>query len=240
MEIEFRNMTFHKKGFVLRDISFKIREGYITALIGKNGAGKTTLFHVLMDQDAKYEGKVLADGSDWKRDWARHMNQTAFVSDEQRFFMNQTALENASMLQWLFEQFSLESFQERMETMKLSVQKKLNEMSRGEYLKYQLAFGMAHHAQLYLLDEATAGMDTVFKRDFFQMLHNLLLDERCAVLMSTHLQDEVEKHMDYMVRMEAGKIVLESEVGAEKKIVLESEVGARQKIVSESEVRAEQ
>ncbi|MDE7310055.1 MAG: ABC transporter ATP-binding protein [Eubacterium sp.] len=216
MEIEFINMTYKRKKFILRDITFKIREGYITALIGKNGAGKTTLFHALLDKNAGYEGEILADGADWRRVQAECMNQTAFVSDEQKFFMNQTALENVSMLQWLFAQFSLDSFQESMERMNLSVQKKLCDMSRGEYLKYQLAFGMAHGSQLYLLDEATAGMDPVFKREFFQMLHTLLVQEHCAVLMSTHLQDEIEKHMDYIVHIEAGRIVSEYEVGMDQ------------------------
>lgn len=218
MEIEFQNVTYRKKRFVLQDISFKIRQGYLTALIGKNGAGKTTLFHLLLDKTAKYEGKILVDGADWKQDLAAHMNQTAFVSDEQRYFMDRTARENASMLQWLFEGFSLSRFQENMDNMNLSVQKKLCELSRGEYLKYQLAFGIAQGAKLYLLDEATAGMDSVFKRDFFKMLHTLLLDEHCAVFMSTHLQDEVDKHMDYIVRMDAGCIVSEHAAVCRKEI----------------------
>lgn len=63
------------------------------------------------------------------------MNQIGFVSDEQKFFMERTALENVEMLQWLYEEFSLDTFKKYMEQMKLSVQKHLQDMSRGEYDK---------------------------------------------------------------------------------------------------------
>lgn len=214
MKVEFQNVLYKRKKFLLQDITFEIREGYMTALVGKNGAGKTTLFHLLLDKEAKYEGQILADGIEWRENQVKRLNQIGFVSDEQKFFMERTALENVEMLQWLYEEFSLDTFKKYMEQMKLSVQKHLQDMSRGEYIKYQLAFGIAHHTQLYLLDEATAGMDPVFKKEFFQILHELLVDEHCAVLMSTHLQDDVTRHMDYVVRIEQGRIISEYEVEA--------------------------
>lgn len=204
MNIEFQNVTYRNKKFCLKDLSFAIREGYITALIGKNGAGKTTLFHLLLDKNAKYEGNILADGIDWKQNHTERMNRIGFVSSDRKFFMECTAQENAEMLRWLYVDFSPEKFQLHMERMGVCVQKRLLEMSGGEYIKFQLAFGMAHNAQLYLLDEATAGMDPVFKREFFRMLHELLTDEHCTVFMSTHLQEDIQKHMDYVIRLEEG------------------------------------
>lgn len=169
---------------------------------------------MLLDKEAKYEGQILADGTEWRENQAERLNQIGFVSDEQKFFMERTALENVEMLQWLYEEFSIDEFKNYMEQMELSVQKRLTDMSRGEYIKYQLAFAIAHRTQLYLLDEATAGMDPIFKKEFFQMLHELLVDEHCAVFMSTHLQDEVTRHMDYVIQMEQGRIISEYEVGA--------------------------
>lgn len=87
------------------------------------------------------------------------------------------------------------------------MQKRLLELSRGEYVKYQLAFAMAHNTQLYLLDEATAGMDLVFKREFFQILHELLIYEHCTVFMSTHLQEDIKKHMDDVRMLENGQVM---------------------------------
>lgn len=212
MKIEFQNVTSVRKKFCLQNISFQIREGYLTALVGKNGAGKTTLFHTILDEKTKYSGKILADGTDVRLIRRKLMNHTGFVSDEQKFFMEWTALENANMLQWLYDEFSLDRFRESMNQMGLSVNKELKEMSRGEYIKYQMAFAIAHGSKLYLLDEVTAGMDPVFKKDFFRLLHELLVDEHSAVLMSTHIQDEIINHMDYVIQIEQGRIISEDEV----------------------------
>ena len=45
------------------------------------------------------------------------------------------------------------------------------------------------------------------------MLHELLVDEHCAVLMSTHILDDIKKHMDYIVQIEDGRIISQHEVG---------------------------
>ena len=215
MQVEFQNVTFRRKKFCLENLSFTIREGYLTALAGKNGAGKTTLFHLMLDKSARFEGNILADGVPWEKDRTERMNRIGFVSEEQKFFMEQTALENAEILQTVYYPFSMNRFEETMNFMQLSVHQALKNMSRGEYMKFQLAFAMAHETELYLLDEASAGMDPGFRKEFFRILHGLLENERCAVLMSTHIQDDIARHMDYLIRIEEGRIVSECEVQAE-------------------------
>ena len=96
----------------------------------------------------------------------------------------------------------------------MSLNKVVGKMSRGEYLKFQLAFAMAHESKLFLLDEVTAGMDPVFKKDFFKILHEILQQEDVAVLMSTHIKEEVDMHMDYIVTLEKGYLKEYKEVGA--------------------------
>ena len=217
MNVEFQNVTFRRKRFCLQNLSFTIREGYITALTGRNGAGKTTLFHLLLDQNARYEGNILADGIEWSQNRMKRMNRIGFVSDEQKFFMELSAMENVEMLQCLYDEFSMDKFKENMDKMELSVYRYLKDMSRGEYIKYQLAFAISHETQLYLLDEATAGMDTVFKKEFFHILHDLMINEHCSVLLSTHLQEDIDRHMDYVIEIDQGKILSEHETGTLEK-----------------------
>ena len=80
-------------------------------------------------------------------------------------------------------------------------------MSRGEKLKFQMAFAMAHHAQIYLLDEVTVGMDPVFRMDFFKLLHKVIETEQASVLMTSHIETEMKQKTDYLGIMKAGKLV---------------------------------
>ena len=79
----------------------------------------------------------------------------------------------------------------------------LSGLSRGEYIKFQMAFAMAHNASLFLLDEATAGMDPVFRKDFFRILRDLAAQDK-VILMSTHIQEELERKVDYVGIMDNG------------------------------------
>ena len=80
-------------------------------------------------------------------------------------------------------------------------------MSRGELMKFQMAFAMAHKPALYLLDEVTAGMDPVFRIDFFKMLQEVIQTEEASVLMTSHIQTEIGQKTDYVGIMEVGRLV---------------------------------
>ena len=56
------------------------------------------------------------------------------------------------------------------------------------------------------MDEATAGMDPVFRIDFFDILRTLIRDEMCTVLMTTHNTDEIRKQTDYYAVMDNGQL----------------------------------
>ena len=207
MELRFENVCGREKKFLLKDISFTVKNGYITGLVGHNGAGKTTLFRYVMDRSKEYEGDIWVDGKNIRSNHSKFMNQIAYICDEAVFFHQKTAMENAKLCKELYEDFSMEIFKEEMKRMELPISKLVQNMSRGEYLKFQMAFARAHGTKLYLLDEVTAGMDPVFRKDFFRILKQLLVEEDVAILMSTHIEDEVVKHMDYVAELKKGELV---------------------------------
>lgn len=190
--------------FHLKDINMELRAGYIYGLTGENGAGKTTLMKYVMDEHCRYEGRVYLDGEDIRADHAKVMNKIGFVSEDNCFFEERTGEQNAAILGILYDDFSMERFREAMKKMEMTEAKTYKRMSRGERLKFQLAFAIAHSPCLYLLDEVTVGMDPVFRIEFFDMLRHLIQDETCAVLMTSHIRTEIESKTDYAAVMKEG------------------------------------
>lgn len=190
--------------FHLKDINMELRAGYIYGLMGENGAGKTTLMKYVLDEHCRYEGKVYLDGEDIRAEHAKVMNKIGYVSEDNCFFEERTGEQNAAILGILYDDFSMERFREAMKKMEMTEVKSYKRMSRGERLKFQLAFAIAHSPCLYLLDEVTVGMDPVFRIEFFDMLRHLIQDETCAVLMTSHIRTEIEMKTDYAAVMKEG------------------------------------
>ena len=120
--------------------------------------------------------------------------------------------DNIDLLSLFYDEWDNECFFEMLKEWGIPAGRKLVDLSRGEYLKFQMALAMAHKATLYILDEATAGMDPVFRKDFFNMLHKLMADENITILMTTHIEEEIDVHMDYKVLLENGKLISCDEV----------------------------
>lgn len=196
-----------KKNFQLDIIDFELPAGYIMGIVGKNGAGKTTFFNYIMSEKKKYSGEMFLDGINIHSDHIWALDNIGFISEVNSFLPQRTTLENAKMLGSFYSTFDLDLFEKTLEYVTLSKNKIVGTLSRGEFMKFQLAFAIAHHPKLFLIDEATAGMDPVFRIDFFKLLHNIIETENCSVIMSTHLEDEIEKQMDYLGFFENGHFV---------------------------------
>ena len=206
MEIEINNLSKKYRGFALENITFPVHEGYITGIVGKNGAGKTTLFRMLTIDNPGYTGLVTADGRDICENRQEYMNRTGFISDE-RYMCKGLSLDgNFKMLQTLYYDMDEAMFRKQCDEFELDRENIIKSLSRGELLRYQLALELSHHADFLILDEVTAGMDPVFRRDFFKILHKLLENEKMTILMSTHIMEELELHMDFVVRLENGRV----------------------------------
>ena len=207
MLLEFEHVTGTSKKFHLEDIHFSLPAGYIMGLAGKNGAGKTTLIDYIMNPKVRYTGTIRKDGADIRKNLIKNRNQAGFVSEENRFLKERSALQNAEILGPLYEVWDMELFREALNKMDLSSTRVVGKMSRGELMKFQMAFAMAHKPVLYLLDEVTVGMDPVFRIDFFKMLQEVIRTEEASVLMTSHIQTEIGQKMDYVGIMEAGRLI---------------------------------
>ena len=132
------------------------------------------------------------------------LDSVAFISEDIEFLNNASAAENAEIIGRFYSRYEKALFEEMMKKMDLSSGMKADEMSKGQNMRFQLALAMSHSPELILLDEPTAGMDPVFKKDFYMILKKYLDRGGCSVIMSSNLNEDIENHFDYTGYFENG------------------------------------
>ena len=211
MLLEFENVSGikkrFKKSFVLEDVSFSLEKGYIMGLTGKNGAGKTTLIDYIVNPKKRYNGTIRINGEDIRENHCNMMNKIGFVSEENQFFEDMSISRNALLLSRFYDDWDDELFKNTLKKLGVASGTIVGILSRGERMKMQMAFAMAHHPVLYLLDEVTAGMDPVFRIDFFKVLQEIIADENASILMTSHIKEEMDRKMDYVITLENGRLL---------------------------------
>lgn len=193
--------------FTLKDISFQLPKGYIMGLIGPNGAGKTTLIHLLVDLYTPDAGTIMIDGIPTAQDKKEIKNKVGVVLTEQLFTGELTLLENGDMYGKYFAEYDREVLLQYCTRFRLEPDKKLKRHSKGEQLKFQLAFALAHNPSLLILDEPTANFDPEFREEVFHILSSFIADGEHSVLLATHVTEDLDRIADYIVFLDKGELV---------------------------------
>ncbi len=203
--IQCENIVKKYKDFLLKSVSLTIKPGYLTGLIGVNGSGKTTLINIIAGLDTDFEGKVNINGIDIKKNTSEAKQEIGLISEKLSFFMDKTAYENGVLLGEYFNNWSMEDYYIWLDKMNIPKGQPLYQFSKGMKMKFQVSFAMAHSPKFLLLDEPTAGFDPVFRKDFLNMLQDIL-NQDIGILMSTHITSDLDKIADYIILLDNGEI----------------------------------
>jgi len=96
-------------------------------------------------------------------------------------------------------------FQKLAARFELPLGKWFKKLSHGTKMKFALALALSHHADFILMDEPTAGLDPVFRRELLMHLRELLQDERKSILFSTHITTDLEQIADFVTFVRKGR-----------------------------------
>ena len=209
--IEARDLTKQFGSFTAVDgVSFRVEQGQIFGFLGPNGSGKTTTIRMLLGLlkptrgEADVLGVRVADEPWAIRARVGYMSQRfslyndLTVRQNLRFYGTSYGLSSAELetrMQRALHMAGLEG-RERTETRLLS----------GGW-RQRLALGAAilHQPEVLFLDEPTAGVDPVSRREFWDLLYQLI-EEGVTVLVTTHYMDEAE-HCHRLAFIQRGRII---------------------------------
>jgi len=205
--LQIRRLTKSYRGFTLDGVCFDVPEGYVTGLIGPNGAGKTTIIKSIMNLLRPDSGDIRVFGLDHRADEVSIKRRIGFVYDEPCFPGDSTLQDIRRAIAPFYEHWDEPCFQRLIREFELPLHKRFRKLSHGMQMKFALAMALSHHADLLLMDEPTAGLDPVFRRELLGRLGCLLQDERKTVLFSTHITSDLERIADFIVCLHKGKLL---------------------------------
>lgn len=207
--LELVNVTkeFKNSGFAAKDISFHLPKGYIMGLIGENGAGKSTIIKCILGLYRPDQGEIVIDGMQYAEHEKEIKNAIGFVLAEDMFPRNMSIANIARSFGKFYENFDYGMWQQYCERFGLSVTCKYQRLSKGERLKFQFAFALAHKPKLLVLDEPSAHFDPEFRKEFLKELSHFVEDGEHSVLLATHIMEDVEQLGDYITFVQDGTIL---------------------------------
>lgn len=193
--------------FGINELTFSIKEGYITGLIGPNGAGKTTLIKMMMGMVNPDRGNIKIFGKEISSNDAEYKDRIGYVSDENYFYENLSIKQMSKIIAPFYSLWDEAAYNKYIEMFKLSPQKKIKDLSKGMKMKFSLAVALSHGADLLIMDEPTAGLDPVFRRELLDLLSEHIQDEKKSILFSTHNTTDLDRIADYIVFVNEGQLV---------------------------------
>ena len=190
----------------LDGLDLQVARGEVHGFLGPNGAGKTTTLRVLLGLLRIDSGSVrLLDGDPW-RDIETLHRRLAYVPGDVALWPNLTGGEVIDLLSRLQGGHDVARRDSYLDLFDLDPSKKSRAYSRGNRQKVALIAALATDAELYLLDEPTAGLDPVKEADFRTCVRELR-DEGRTVLLSSHILSEAEALSDRVSIIRDGKVV---------------------------------
>lgn len=176
----------------LRGLDLTVQRGEIYGLLGRNGAGKSTAIRAIMGITQATSGAVRLFGEEvTRRSHVKLRQRVGYVAQDQSFYPWMTPTSLGRFVRGFYPTWSDAMFRDLLQRMELPDDRRIGTFSGGMKAKVALAVALAHGPQLLVLDEPTAGLDPVARREFLEMIRDEAARTSATTFFSTHLIDEI-------------------------------------------------
>lgn len=205
--IEIRHLSKEYKDFRLQDVSLNIPTGTVMGLIGANGAGKSTFINSILGLvNSDYE-MLRIFGKDLRTQEKEIKEDIAVIFDVSHYNLEFTPAFIGKMLSRVYKNWDMTIYEQYLEEFHLPKRKKLKQYSKGMKMKLEFAIAFSHAPKLLILDEATSGLDPIFREEILDIIRKYTEDEDHTVLLSSHITSDLDKIADYIAFIHEGQLL---------------------------------
>lgn len=209
--VEVRELTkVYGQVIAVDRISFTLRAGEVTALLGGNGAGKTTTISMMMGLVVPTSGHALVLGHDMAVARHRVLHRMNFESPYAEIPMRLTVRENLDVFGRIYGVRDVTGRIGRIaEELRITdlLERPYGRLSAGQKTRVSLAKALLNAPDLLLLDEPTASLDPDTADWVRERLEAYLARRRATVVLASHNMAEVERLAQRVIMLEKGRIL---------------------------------
>lgn len=222
--IEFKNVWFsyNDKDWILKNVSFKLSEGETAAFVGETGAGKTTIISLISGFYKIQKGQILIDGIDINKIRKRDLRKNIAVVLQDVFLFSGNIKNNITLNDEISEDVVYKSIDLACASEFVSslpggiyepVMERGNTFSAGQRQLLSFARAIAHKPSIFILDEATANIDTHTEKLIQKAIENVTKDRTTIVI--AHRLSTI-RNADKIIVLKHGEII---EMGNHKELL---------------------
>ncbi|MFD2564420.1 ABC transporter ATP-binding protein [Aquimarina rubra] len=211
---------------VLKDISFKVREGEFASIMGKSGCGKSTLLYILSTMDTDYEGELYLNNELVTGQEREHLSyirnkHIGFVFQFHYLLSEFSVLENVMLPAKKLGEKTLQEIEhdaiEKLRVLEIDhlAKKRASRVSGGEKQRVAIARALINNPSIIMGDEPTGNLDSYNSDNVFNIFKQLSDEQGLSLLVVTHDLDFANK-TDRIIEMGDGRI-LQSDIQMLKK-----------------------
>ncbi|MBQ8895638.1 MAG: ABC transporter ATP-binding protein [Clostridia bacterium] len=191
----------------IKNIDLCVEQGDFFGFIGPNGAGKSTTIRTLLGFISQTAGKAEILGMDTLSQRTEILKNVGYLPSEASFY-NGMRVRDIIKLSASLRKLDCEKEAKILcKRLELDTDKKVNELSLGNRKKVGIVCALQHKPSLYILDEATSGLDPLMQREFFDILGERNRDG-ATVFLSSHVLSEIGRYCKTAAIIRNGEILV--------------------------------
>jgi ABC-2 type transport system ATP-binding protein len=193
---------------VLDDLSFALRPGSLTGLLGRNGAGKTTLMHVALGLLRPTAGRVELFGEHAWNAPSAVRTRIGFVPQRFEAFPWMVLKDCLKLVGSFYERWDQAFLEQLAATWGLDLTTKIRALSGGQQQQAAILLALGHRPDFLVLDEPVSSLDPAARREFLRTVVALNSEHAQTILFSSHIVSDIERIATDVAILHRGQMVL--------------------------------